>query len=120
MAYIIYVPGVPQPYVTNDPRIYVDCLHLLKWDCESRPFHDEFCKALRADGDERGLTARRIHQLEAYWVESLERHTKPRKEINPLEENTTISTEETVEKLAEHDIDKSVLSEIEAREGGAL
>jgi hypothetical protein len=51
MPYIIRVPGVPQPYVTNDPRIYLDCLKAFNWECESRPFGDTYCQTLR----ERGL-----------------------------------------------------------------
>lgn len=66
MSYIIYVRGVPQPYITNDPRIYIDCLKLLKWECESRPFHDAFCKELRANEDEQSLADRRRDQLEAF------------------------------------------------------
>jgi hypothetical protein len=99
MPYIIYVPGVPQPYITNDPRIYIDCLKLFKWDCESRPFHDVVCKAFRAEEDERCLADRRREQLEAYWVEALERQRKPREKVDSPMENAAISTEETVEKV---------------------
>ncbi|CAO2654643.1 Nn.00g113760.m01.CDS01 [Neocucurbitaria sp. VM-36] len=44
MPYIIYVPAMPRPYITNDPRIYVDCSQVFGWICESRPFSDSYCK----------------------------------------------------------------------------
>jgi hypothetical protein len=44
MPYIIRVPGAPQPYVTNDPRIYMDALKLFDWEYESRPFDAPIAK----------------------------------------------------------------------------
>ncbi|CAN9116473.1 unnamed protein product [Alternaria alternata] len=107
MPYIIYVPGVPQPYITNDPRIYIDCLKLLKWECESRPFHDAFCKELRADEDEQSLADRRRDQLEAFWVEALQRQTNLRDGSDRPDENTGTLIEKTVESSAAHDLTKT-------------
>ncbi|KAI4671595.1 uncharacterized protein J4E78_000091 [Alternaria triticimaculans] len=120
MPYIIYVPGVLQPYITNDPRIYMDCSKIFEWECESRPFCDAFCKAFRQDEDAQFLSERRRGQLEAYWIEELERRIKLNKGLDPLKEGKPLSTEAAVEHLAEHDIDKSVLPEIKDREEGAL
>jgi hypothetical protein len=101
MPYIIYVPGVLRPYITNDPRIYMDCLNVFAWQCESRPFCDAFCKAFRQEEDERFMSDRRRGQLEAYWVEELERRTKSKKEPESLVGNTTLSTMATIGKLVE-------------------
>jgi len=120
MPYIIYVPGVLQPYITNDPRIYMDYFKIFEWVCESRPFCDAFCKAFRQDEDEQFLSDRRRGQLEAYWMEELERRTKPKEGLDPLKEGKRLSTEAAVEHLAEHDIDKSMLSKIKDREEGVL
>ena len=73
MPYIIRVPSAPQPYDTNDPRIYMDCWKAFNWECESRPFCDTYCKALREEEDFRHLSAKRREQLETYWLEELER-----------------------------------------------
>jgi hypothetical protein len=79
MPYIMYVPGVPKPYITNDPRIYMDCLKVFKWEYKSRPLSDTFCKALREEENDRFLSDRRRSQLEAYSVEELERQATSRK-----------------------------------------
>ncbi|KAB2101800.1 hypothetical protein AG0111_0g9953 [Alternaria gaisen] len=118
MPYITYVPGVPQPYITNDPRIYIDCLKLLKWECELRPFHDAFCKELRADEDEQSLADRRRDQLEVFWVEALQRQTSLRDGSDRPDENTGTLIEVTVESLAAHDLGQSVLSDIKKRGEG--
>ncbi|KAI4705963.1 hypothetical protein J4E81_000848 [Alternaria sp. BMP 2799] len=92
--------------------IYMDCFKIFEWECESRPFCDAFCKAFRQDEDEQFLSDRRRGQLEAYWIEELERRTKPKEGLDPLKEGKRLSTEAAVEHLAEHDIDESVLSRI--------
>jgi hypothetical protein len=119
MPYIIYVPGVPKPYITNDPRIYMDCLKIFKWECESRPFSDTFCKALREKENDRFLSDRRRSQLEAYWVKELERQTTSEKGLHTLEESITLSTCATIEKLVDRNIETSVLSEIKDHKEGA-
>jgi hypothetical protein len=72
MPYIINVPEMPRPYITNNPGIYLDCLSW-GWECESRPFSDSYCKATRKREDSRHETDRRALQLEKYWVEARER-----------------------------------------------
>jgi hypothetical protein len=79
MLYIVRVPGVPRPYVSTDPRIYIDALKLFNWECESRPFDDTYCKALREEEEFRHLGDKRRDQLEAYWIEELERRKQPAK-----------------------------------------
>lgn len=71
MPYLIQVPGIPRPYITNDPRIYMDCARLLHWPCEARPFSDSYCKLLRAAEDARHEAERRREQLQAYWLDHL-------------------------------------------------
>ncbi|KAF2031524.1 hypothetical protein EK21DRAFT_27410, partial [Setomelanomma holmii] len=65
MPYIIYVPNIPQPYVTNDSRIYIDTKQW-GWKCESRPFADPYCKAIRHEAEVRFEGERRAAQLEHY------------------------------------------------------
>jgi hypothetical protein len=72
MPYIIRAPGVPQPFVTNDPCIYLDCLKVCNWECESRPFCDTYCQTLRDEEELRHLSDRRRDQLEVYWLQELE------------------------------------------------
>ncbi|KAI4714248.1 hypothetical protein J4E89_001698 [Alternaria sp. Ai002NY15] len=100
--------------------IYMDCFKIFEWVCESRPFCDAFCKSVRQDENDQFLSDRRRGQLEAYWMEELERRTKPKEGLDPLKEGKRLSTEAAVEHLAEHDIDKSVLSKIKDQEEGAL
>lgn len=76
MPYIIYVPEIPRPYITNDPKIYLDCVKRFGWPCESRPFTDSYCKAIRAEEDRRHESDRRREQLERYWVFELNRRDK--------------------------------------------
>lgn len=71
MPYIIQVPGIPRPYITNDPRIYMDCARIFNWPCEARPFSDSYCRRLRATEDSRHEAERRREQLESYWLSSL-------------------------------------------------
>ncbi|KAF1829433.1 hypothetical protein BDW02DRAFT_164794 [Decorospora gaudefroyi] len=66
MPYIIYVPNARQPYITNDPGIYMDCLKVFNRECESRPLSDPFCKALRKEEEMRNLGDGRRKQLEDY------------------------------------------------------
>ncbi|KAF1919660.1 hypothetical protein BDU57DRAFT_148596 [Ampelomyces quisqualis] len=76
MPYLIYVPGGPRPYITNDPRIFMDAKSW-NWPCESRPYADSFCKALRREEHLRFESARRTAQLEQCWMTELERRKKP-------------------------------------------
>jgi hypothetical protein len=77
MPYIIYVPGCPRPYITNDPRIYIDAKECFKWPSESRPYSDKECKAIRKEEDERFEGERRTARLEQYWLAELERRHWP-------------------------------------------
>lgn len=76
MPYLIYVPGCPRPYITNDPRIFMDAKSW-NWPCESRPYADAFCNALRRQEHSRFESARRTAQLEQCWMTELERRKKP-------------------------------------------
>ncbi|OAL45326.1 hypothetical protein IQ07DRAFT_604316 [Pyrenochaeta sp. DS3sAY3a] len=71
MPYIICVPSIPRPYITNDSRIYMDCMKAFGWRCESRPFSDSYCKDIRAEEDRRYESERRDQQLERHWREEL-------------------------------------------------
>ncbi|KAF1938220.1 hypothetical protein EJ02DRAFT_458051 [Clathrospora elynae] len=75
MPYIICVPGIFRPFLTNDPRIYIDCYELFKWDCEARPYSDALCKKLQEE-DSRHESDSRRHQLENYWMKALRLNTK--------------------------------------------
>jgi hypothetical protein len=76
MPYIIHVPGVPRPYITNDPRIFMDA-RSFDWHCESRPYSDSFCKIVRREEDARYESDRRTAHLEQYWVVESIRNKKP-------------------------------------------
>ena len=80
MPYIIYVPAIPRPYITNDPRIYIDCSKVFGWTCESRPFSDSYCKDARAKEDVHDEGDRRRDQLEQYWVAELKQRERLRQE----------------------------------------
>lgn len=80
MPYIIYVPAIPRPYITNDPRIYVDCSKVFGWTCESRPFSDSYCKNVRINEDTRNEGDRRRQQLEQYCVAELGRRERLKQE----------------------------------------
>lgn len=71
MPYIINVPGTPQPYITNDPRIYMDCTKMFGWSCQSRPFSDSYCQSLRQAEARRFQCDKRREQLELHWAEEL-------------------------------------------------
>jgi hypothetical protein len=47
------------------------------WPCESRPYADSFCNALRRQEHSRFESARRTAQLEQCWMTELERRKKP-------------------------------------------
>ncbi|KAI8942423.1 hypothetical protein NX059_000495 [Plenodomus lindquistii] len=72
MPYIIQVPGIPRPYITNDPRIYMDCARVFNWPCEARPFTDSYCKMLRDQEEKRHESERRRDQLESYYLDQLD------------------------------------------------
>lgn len=76
MPYIIKVPAIPRPYITNDPRIYMDCARVLGWECEARPFTDSYCKTIQDREYKRNESDRRRSQLDAFWSEGLSQHTK--------------------------------------------
>jgi hypothetical protein len=76
MPYIIYMPGCPRPYITNDPRIYIDAKECFKWPSESRPYADAECKMIRKEEGERFEGERRAARLEQYWLEELARCNK--------------------------------------------
>lgn len=63
---------MPRPYVSNNPEIYMDCLSW-GWKCESRPFSDSYCKAVRKREEERYEADRRAEQLEKFWSEGVAR-----------------------------------------------
>jgi hypothetical protein len=81
MPYIINMPENPRPYITNDPRIYMDCLSW-GWQCESRPFSDAFCKAARKREDTRFESDRRAEQLEKYWTEGVARREHAKRSMS--------------------------------------
>ncbi|KAF2855562.1 hypothetical protein T440DRAFT_157544 [Plenodomus tracheiphilus IPT5] len=72
MPYIIQVPGIPRPYITNDPRIYMDCARVFNWPCEARPFSDSYCRLLRDQEEQRHEGERRRDQLESYYFDQLD------------------------------------------------
>lgn len=72
MPYIIRVPGIPRPYITNDPRIYLDGLNIFRWDCEARPFSDSYCKMLRREEEARFEGEKRCEQLIQHWNNELQ------------------------------------------------
>jgi hypothetical protein len=72
---MIYVPGCPRPYITNDPRIFLDAKSW-EWPCESRPYADAYCKAMLKQEHLRFESDRRAEQLEQYWTAELERRRK--------------------------------------------
>ncbi|KAH7068808.1 hypothetical protein BKA63DRAFT_95823 [Paraphoma chrysanthemicola] len=76
MPYIIYVPSIPRPYITNDPSIYMDA-KTWGWDCESRPFSDSYCKAFRHEEDSRFEGERRTAQLDLYMITERTRRSSP-------------------------------------------
>jgi hypothetical protein len=76
MPYIIRVPGIIQPYITNNPTIYIDCLKTFNWDCESRLYYDTFCTTVRKEEEMRYTVDRRRAQLETYWMNELERRER--------------------------------------------
>ena len=69
MPYIINAPGVPRPYITNNPAIYFDCLSW-GWSCDARPFSDSYCKATRKREEARFEVDKRAEQLERFKGES--------------------------------------------------
>lgn len=72
MPYIINVPHIPRPYITNNPALYMDCLSW-GWQCESRPFSDSYCKATRRREEARYEADKRAEQLDRYYSEELAR-----------------------------------------------
>lgn len=81
MPYIINVPAMPRPYITNNPAVYMDCLSW-GWNCESRPFSDSYCKAARKREEARFEVDRRAEQLEKYYEEELARRVRARRSLS--------------------------------------
>ena len=82
MPYLIWVPHDPRPYITNDPRIFMDAKSW-SWGAESRPYTDAFCASLKRQEEARYEGDRRAAQLEQCWVAELERRKTP-KEVAPI------------------------------------
>lgn len=66
MPYLILLPTCPRPYITNDPRIYLDA-KAWDWHCEARPYADTACRALRREEERRFESERRAARLEGWW-----------------------------------------------------
>ena len=81
MPYIINVPEMPRPYITNNPAIYMDCLSW-GWHCESRPFSDPYCKATRKREESRYEAEKRAEQLEKYWSEGTARREHAKRSMS--------------------------------------
>lgn len=81
MPYIINVPEIPRPYITNNPSVYMDCLSW-GWQCESRPFSDSYCKAARKREEARFEVDRRAEQLEKYYEEELARRVRAKRSVS--------------------------------------
>ncbi|KAF2129429.1 hypothetical protein P153DRAFT_385638 [Dothidotthia symphoricarpi CBS 119687] len=75
MPYIIHVPQIPRPFISNNPNIFMDC-HSWGWNVESRPYSDSFCRAARNQENARFEGDRRAEQLEGYWTAELERRER--------------------------------------------
>ncbi|CBX93702.1 hypothetical protein IAQ61_003589 [Plenodomus lingam] len=86
MPYIIQVPGIPRPYITNDPRIYLDCARVFHWPCEARPFSDSYCKLLRDQEEKRHEGERRRDQLESHYFDQLDHMRLMEAAATPLPE----------------------------------
>jgi hypothetical protein len=110
MPYLIWVPHDPRPFVTNDPRIFVDA-KLWSWQAESRPYTDALCNTLRRQEDALFEYDRRAAQLERYWAAEVERR-KVSDEVAP------VMKMEIPTKHAKHDSVQSVLVEVKEVEIG--
>jgi hypothetical protein len=104
MPYIIHVPGVPRPYITNDPSIFMDA-RSFEWPCQSRPYSDSFCKAARREEAARFESDRRTAQLEQYWITELTRNKERAPATPPT--NARVSM-----KHAKHDSVHGVVVEV--------
>ncbi|KAH7395200.1 hypothetical protein DE146DRAFT_616348 [Phaeosphaeria sp. MPI-PUGE-AT-0046c] len=83
MPYLIFVPGCPRPYITNDPRIYLDA-RSWDWPCESRPYSDSSCNALRRQEDARFESDRRTARLEDCWIAERKRRHESMATLPPV------------------------------------
>lgn len=81
MPYIINVPEMPRPYITNNPVVYMDCLSW-GWHCESRPFSDSYCKAVRKREEARFEVDKRAEQLEKYYSEEIARRDRAKRSMS--------------------------------------
>jgi hypothetical protein len=104
MPYIINAPGVPRPYITNNPAIYFDCLSW-GWSCDARPFSDSYCK--------------RAEQLERYYEQELTRRERAKRpvSIHKIGFTTSLKPFEGFGRHAKHDSVVSV-SVLEVGEDG--
>ncbi|OAL04037.1 hypothetical protein IQ06DRAFT_216392 [Phaeosphaeriaceae sp. SRC1lsM3a] len=83
MPYLIFAPGCPRPYITNDPRIYLDAKSW-NWPCESRPYADPSCKALRRQEAARFESERRAARLEECWIAERMRRQESKAILPPV------------------------------------
>ncbi|KAH6614063.1 hypothetical protein C7974DRAFT_417801 [Boeremia exigua] len=81
MPYIINVPEMPRPFITNNPSVYMDCLSW-GWHCEARPFSDSYCKAARKREEARYEVDKRAEQLEKYYTEEVARRERAKRSMS--------------------------------------
>jgi hypothetical protein len=118
MPYIINAPGVPRPYITNNPAIYFDCLSW-GWSCDARPFSDSYCKATRKREEARFEVDKRAEQLERYYEQELTRRERAKRpvSIHKIGFTTSLKPFEGFGRHAKHDSVVSV-SVLEVGEDG--
>jgi len=104
MPYLIWLPHDPRPYITNDPRIFMDA-KIWSWQAEARPYTDALCIALRRQEDARFEYDRRATRLEQYWAAEVERRKAPAEVVPTM-------TVEVPTKHAKHDSVQSVFVEV--------
>lgn len=104
MPYIINAPGVPRPYITNNPAIYFDCLSW-GWSCDARPFSDSYCKATRKREEARFEVDKRAEQLERYYEQELTRRERAKRpvSIHKIGFTTSLKPFEGFGRHAKHD-----------------
>jgi hypothetical protein len=108
MPYLIWVPHNPRPYISNDPRIFMDAKSW-SWRPESRPYTDAFCVALRRQENARYESERRAGRLEQCWLAELERRRQS-KEAAP------VMTMKVPVKHAKHDSVQGIIVEVKELE----
>lgn len=91
MPYIVHVPQIPRPYITNNPSIFIDC-QSWNWNVESRPYNDPFCQAVRKQENARYESDRRVEQLEQFWRAEVERQQRL-KDVQANVQTTVVETD---------------------------